>query len=74
VKKMIAILFQCPECKKFFEYDLVGEYELVSCPICGNDFQTIKKENVLGLESFECNRPKPSGQKSVLLTLEKTTN
>ena len=51
-----TILFRCPECKEYFEFDLIGEYELVSCPMCGNNFQTIKKANKLILEHFECNR------------------
>ena len=52
---MVTVLFRCPQYKKFFEFDLVGEYELVSCQICGDDFQTIKKEGTLRLEPFKCN-------------------
>ena len=48
-----TILFNCPECRKFFEYDAVGESELVSCPLCGDHFKTVKKGDTLKLEPFE---------------------
>jgi DNA-directed RNA polymerase subunit RPC12/RpoP len=69
---MSSILFKCPECKKIFEFDLIGEYELVSCPICGNDFQTIKKEGTLRLEPFECNQQMPKDQEELIIFQEIT--
>lgn len=71
---MVTVLFRCPECKKFFEFDLVGEYELVSCPICGDDFQTIKKEGTLRLEPFKCNIQALPNQETPPIILEKITN
>jgi Zn finger protein HypA/HybF involved in hydrogenase expression len=48
-----SITFSCPGCKENFEFDTVGEYELVPCPICGTEFMTVKKGQTLQLESFE---------------------
>lgn len=50
-----SIIFLCPGCKESFEFDLIGEYELVLCPICGTEFMTIKKNQALLLECFELN-------------------
>ncbi len=50
-----SIIFTCPGCKETFEFDLVDEYQLVSCPICGTDFMTIRKGQTLLLVSFEFN-------------------
>ena len=50
-----SITFTCPGCKETFEFDPVDEYQLVSCPICGIDFMTIRKGETLLLESFEFN-------------------
>lgn len=48
-----SLKFKCPACKIAFEFDWIGENELVSCPICGNDFVTVRKGNGLILEPFE---------------------
>ena len=48
-----SIIFFCPACKEKFEFDPVGEYELVLCPICGTEFMTVKKGQQLLLEHFE---------------------
>jgi Zn finger protein HypA/HybF involved in hydrogenase expression len=48
-----SITFTCPGCKETFEFDPVDEYQLVSCPICGINFITIRKGGTLLLESFE---------------------
>jgi Zn finger protein HypA/HybF involved in hydrogenase expression len=48
-----TIAFKCPTCKAVFEFDPIGENELVSCPICGNDFRTVKNEEALRLEPLE---------------------
>jgi Zn finger protein HypA/HybF involved in hydrogenase expression len=48
-----SITFSCPGCKENFEFDTVGEYEFVPCPICGTEFMTVKKGQTLQLESFE---------------------
>jgi hypothetical protein len=40
---------------KNFEFDLVGEHQLVSCPLCGNEFITAQKGQTL-LESFQFNQ------------------
>ncbi len=50
-----SITFTCPGCKETFEFDPVDEYQLVSCPICGSNFMTIRKGGTLLLESFEFN-------------------
>ena len=47
-----TIMFTCPDCKGSFEFDRVGEHQLVSCPICGIDFITIRKGQTLLLENF----------------------
>jgi Zn finger protein HypA/HybF involved in hydrogenase expression len=48
-----TIIFLCPGCMKRFEFDLVGEHQLVSCPLCGIEFITVQKGATLLLESFE---------------------
>lgn len=48
-----TIIFLCPGCMKSFEFDLVGEYQLVSCPLCGTEFITVQKGQTLFLESFD---------------------
>jgi Zn finger protein HypA/HybF involved in hydrogenase expression len=54
MKRMNAtILFTCPTCHENFEFDSVGEYEFVPCPVCGADYVTIKKGKKLLLENFE---------------------
>jgi DNA-directed RNA polymerase subunit RPC12/RpoP len=52
-KTEATIAFKCPSCKNIFEFDQIGENELVSCPICGSDFRTVKKGETLRLEPFE---------------------
>jgi Zn finger protein HypA/HybF involved in hydrogenase expression len=49
------IIFTCPGCKETFEFDAVGAYELVPCPICGTDFMTVRKGRKLQLEAFAVN-------------------
>jgi Zn finger protein HypA/HybF involved in hydrogenase expression len=51
-----SIIFSCPGCMKSFEFDLVGEHQLVSCPLCGNEYITVQKGQTLLLESFEFNQ------------------
>jgi Zn finger protein HypA/HybF involved in hydrogenase expression len=52
-KKDVPLTFSCPVCKETFEFDYVGEYELVFCPVCGIDFMTVRKNQTLVLESLE---------------------
>ena len=47
------LTFLCPGCRETFEFDPVGEYELVPCPMCGTKFMTVKKDQIMQLESFE---------------------
>ena len=54
-KMNTSITFTCPECKESFEFDPVDEYQLVSCPICGINFMTIRKGQTLLLKFFEFN-------------------
>ena len=51
-----SIIFSCPGCMKSFEFDLVGEHQLVSCPLCWNEYITVQKAQTLLLESFEFNQ------------------
>jgi Zn finger protein HypA/HybF involved in hydrogenase expression len=51
-----SVTFRCPRCKQTFEFDAVGEYEFVPCPLCGTDFMTVRKGNALTLRSFEFNQ------------------
>jgi transcription initiation factor IIE alpha subunit len=51
-KSAESILFHCPQCREYFEFDSVGENEFVPCPICGTDYFTVKKGNKLMLQNF----------------------
>jgi len=48
-----SVQFTCPQCSANFEFDTVGEYELVPCPACGSDFVTVKNGCRLMLEVLE---------------------
>jgi hypothetical protein len=48
-----SITFLCPSCCEIFEFDDVGEYQLVSCPICGIEYITVKKDQRIQLQNFE---------------------
>ena len=50
-----SINFACQRCKESFEFDPVGEYQLVPCPIYGIDLMTIRKGQTVLLETFEFN-------------------
>jgi hypothetical protein len=52
-KMEVTIAFKCPSCQSIFEFDPIGENEYVSCPICGNDFGTVKKGGTIELELLE---------------------
>jgi Zn finger protein HypA/HybF involved in hydrogenase expression len=52
MKKSKTVTFTCPGCKETFEFDQVGEYEFVPCPICGTNYMTIKKNQTLMLQAF----------------------
>ncbi|MDR1991964.1 MAG: hypothetical protein LBQ98_00425 [Nitrososphaerota archaeon] len=48
-----SVRFTCPQCRATFEFDAIGEYELVPCPVCGSDFVTVKKGCKLVLAALE---------------------
>jgi Zn finger protein HypA/HybF involved in hydrogenase expression len=48
-----SILFTCPQCNANFEFDAVGEYELVACPVCGTRHVTVKVGSKLMLQPSE---------------------
>jgi Zn finger protein HypA/HybF involved in hydrogenase expression len=48
-----SLTFRCPGCKETFEFDPVDEYQLVTCPICGIELMTIRKNQALQLEPYE---------------------
>ncbi len=48
-----SILFHCPQCNANFEFDAVGENELVPCPVCGTEHVTVKRGNRLTLVALE---------------------
>ncbi|MCL1977004.1 MAG: hypothetical protein FWG55_02685 [Candidatus Bathyarchaeota archaeon] len=52
MKNSLSILFHCPQCRERFEFDFVGEYEFVPCPICGTSCITVKKGSKLILQTF----------------------
>lgn len=52
MENLASILFRCPQCRESFEFDQVGEYEFVPCPICGTNCITVKKGNKLTLQTF----------------------
>ncbi len=61
-----TIIFLCPGCLKGFEFDLVGEHQLVACPLCGIEFITVKKGQTLLLESFEVNQIENSIEQAMM--------
>jgi Zn finger protein HypA/HybF involved in hydrogenase expression len=61
-----TIFFLCPGCMKRFEFDLVGEHQLVSCPLCGIEFITVQKGHTLLLESFELNQNETLMTKAIM--------
>jgi Zn finger protein HypA/HybF involved in hydrogenase expression len=65
-----SINFICPRCKEGFEFDYVGEYQLVPCPVCGTDFMTIRKGQTLLLGSFEFNQKPPKTRNKTTLLAE----
>jgi len=58
-KTSCSLTFKCPGCKETFEFDPVGEYQIVPCPICGIELMTIRKGQKLQLEPFELNQKNP---------------
>lgn len=48
-----SILFTCPQCNANFEFDAVGEYELVPCPVCGIRHVTVKAGSKMKLQPSE---------------------
>ncbi len=52
MKNSASILFRCPQCRERFEFDLIGEFEFVSCPVCETNCVTVKKGNKLQLQTF----------------------
>ena len=67
-----SITFTCPGCKETFEFDPVGEYQLVPCPICGIEFMTVKKGHTLQLESFEFSPKTPKDQNATPPSVDKS--
>jgi predicted RNA-binding Zn-ribbon protein involved in translation (DUF1610 family) len=65
-----TLMFNCPECGENFEFDDVGEYELVPCPICGIDFMTVRKGQKLLLEAFPFKTEIPKAQSALSLLVE----
>jgi Zn finger protein HypA/HybF involved in hydrogenase expression len=65
-----SINFTCPECKETSEFDHVGENQLVTCPICGIEFMTVRKGQALLLEPFEFNPKKPDTQNETARLVE----
>jgi Zn finger protein HypA/HybF involved in hydrogenase expression len=50
---MLSVLkFKCPDCNNVFEFDSVGENEIISCPVCGTGFKTVRKNGLVELEEF----------------------
>ncbi len=68
-KNSTSLTFRCPVCGKSFEFDDVGEYEFVPCPVCGVDFMTIRKGKTLMLESLDSNQTIQSAT-SLMIELE----
>jgi Zn finger protein HypA/HybF involved in hydrogenase expression len=61
-----TIIFLCPGCMKSFEFDLVGECQLVSCPLCGTKFITVQKGQTLLLEPFDFSQNENAKVQTVL--------
>jgi Zn finger protein HypA/HybF involved in hydrogenase expression len=62
-----SLTFTCPGCKKTFEFDYIGEYEFVPCPVCGANLMTVKKGQTLLLEPFKFAPSTESIQKAAVL-------
>jgi Zn finger protein HypA/HybF involved in hydrogenase expression len=50
-----SMKFLCPSCRETFEFDSIGEYQLVPCPICGIQYITVRKNQKIQLQTFEFN-------------------
>jgi hypothetical protein len=69
-KILPTITFTCPECGETFEFDMVGEYQLVPCPLCGIDCMTVKKGETLLLKCFDFTTENLSEETEVALVAE----
>lgn len=52
MNKRKTLIFTCPGCKESFEFDDVGEYEFVPCPVCGANNMTVKTGQTIMLQAF----------------------
>lgn len=50
---LASMLFICSQCNANFEFDAVGEYELVACPVCGTRHVTVKEGSKVMLQAVE---------------------
>jgi hypothetical protein len=66
MKNSATLKFTCPGCKETFEFDYVGEYEFVPCPICGASYMTTKKGQLIVLEAFRFNPDSPKEQTLII--------
>jgi Zn finger protein HypA/HybF involved in hydrogenase expression len=65
--KTLTLTFTCPGCKETFEFDNVGEYEFVPCPICGANNMTIKKGQTLLLQAFSFTQTGPIENPAIIV-------
>lgn len=65
-----TITFTCPECRETFEFDMVGEYQLVPCPFCGTNCITVKRGESMLLKCFDFSTENPSEETEAALVAE----
>jgi Zn finger protein HypA/HybF involved in hydrogenase expression len=65
-----SITFTGPGCKETFEFDHVGEFQFVPCPICGTEFMTIQKGQELLLKPFEFKQKTRTSQMKPVFNIE----
>jgi ribosomal protein L37AE/L43A len=52
-KDIEQVVFLCPKCQKTFEFDRIGEHQIVQCPICNIHLVSVTKKGALTLQFFE---------------------
>jgi hypothetical protein len=69
-KTNASLILASPKCKKTFEFDLIGEYQYVPCPICGTELKTTRKDQTLFLELSELDKGAIEIQNQVVRLVE----
>ncbi len=62
-----TIIFTCLGCRERFEFDSVGEFQLVSCPICGIHYMTKRKDKTIQLQDFDFSGENQAPEESCII-------